>query len=512
MLPHLFLAGLALSHASAPQCPFQCVPGLEKMGVGVDLAFFTPKVQQQVTPRKMLKQRVVNMTNANGHIWTNPFVNQTYGVWDQVSELFVNSRSTRDAFKFTFENDFSFEEQFSESVDGDALFGLISASEEMSEMFSMVTKVGATMVVRSGEVDTYTSELYPAQNLSPDGMFLQSAQGIPKLWFSPTAWAGKVVPHMQNYGTHHINTISAGGEFRYTAVVEAAYLSAHGSAEMDAEADADFLFFFSADAEAHASASASEAFRQSLSVREVVCNGGNGQCNANSTAAYNAWVDSVHKYPWVLSARYTPNYALLPADNALVLSMATVAYLAWQGILKLMEELTAIRAALKLYTSLADPLCSYEKMGVCVNGSSVCSHPGSTGDPVTLIPVVRANAQKLYDQTNPLNLQFETTLALQNSSLQVDSWLPNATGWVQAVKELGAVVFSMPTLLECTSYADMSTLALCQIFGCKSHVCQTAAGVKCGNCEAKEPATCAWKSVPIPHKLLSPLPTHQIYV
>ena len=31
-------------------------------------------------------------------------------------------------------------EQFSESVDGEALFGLISASEEMSEMFSLVTK------------------------------------------------------------------------------------------------------------------------------------------------------------------------------------------------------------------------------------------------------------------------------------------------------------------------------------------------------------------------------------
>ena len=54
----------------------------------------------------------------------------------------------------------------------------------------------------------------------------------------------------QNYGTHHINTISAGGEFRYAAIVEASYISAHGSAEMDAEADADFLFFFSADAEA----------------------------------------------------------------------------------------------------------------------------------------------------------------------------------------------------------------------------------------------------------------------
>ena len=54
----------------------------------------------------------------------------------------------------------------------------------------------------------------------------------------------------QNYGTHHINTISAGGEFRYAAIVEASYISAHGSAEMDAEADTDFLFFFSADAEA----------------------------------------------------------------------------------------------------------------------------------------------------------------------------------------------------------------------------------------------------------------------
>ncbi|CAE7324120.1 unnamed protein product, partial [Symbiodinium sp. KB8] len=58
----------------------------------------------------MLKQRVVNMTNSRAQVWTNPFVNQTYGVWDQVSELFVNSRSARDAFKFTFQNDFSFEE------------------------------------------------------------------------------------------------------------------------------------------------------------------------------------------------------------------------------------------------------------------------------------------------------------------------------------------------------------------------------------------------------------------
>ena len=99
-------------------------------------------------------------------------------------------------------------------------------------------------------------------------------------------------------------------------------------------------------------------------VRQVVCNGGNGKCNANSTATYDAWVDSVHKYPWVLSARYTPNYALVPTtENGIVLEAVTIAYLAWQGVQKLMEELTAIRAVLKMYAGLADPLCSFQKRG-----------------------------------------------------------------------------------------------------------------------------------------------------
>eukprot|EP00439_Symbiodinium_sp_Y106_P082621 s155_g22.t1 len=373
--------------------------------------------------------------------------------------------------------------------------------------------VGATMVVRSGEVDTYTSELYPTQNLSPDSMFLESVKSIPMLWFTPTAWAGKVVPHMQNYGTHHINTISAGGEFRYAAIVEASYISAHGSAEMDAEADADFLFFFSADAEAHASASASEAFRQSLSLRQVVCNGGNGKCNANSTATYDAWVDSVHKYPWVLSARYTPNYALVPAtENGIVLEAVTIAYLAWQGIQKLMEELTAIRAVLKMYTGLADPLCSFQKIGTCSSGSTSCTRAGSTGDPTKLIPIVRANAQKLYNQTDPLHAQFQSTLGARNSSMQVDGWLPNATSWVQAVKDMAAVVFSMPTVLQCTGYEDMSADPICKLFGCEDHVCQTAPGVKCGDCEAKVAASCSWTSVPIPGKLLSPSVERPIYI
>ena len=49
------------------------------------------QVQQQVVPQKMLKQRVVNMTNSRAQVWTNPFVNQTYGVWDQVPGYFIGA-------------------------------------------------------------------------------------------------------------------------------------------------------------------------------------------------------------------------------------------------------------------------------------------------------------------------------------------------------------------------------------------------------------------------------------
>ena len=96
---------------------------------------------------------------------------------------------------------------------------------------------------------------------------------------------------------------------------------------------------------------------------------------------------------------------------------------------------------------------------------------------MAVMMTVRLNATHTHTHTDRTRTR--------SSWLQVDGWLPNATSWVQAVKDMAAVVFSMPTVLQCTGYADMSTDPICQLFGCKDHVCQTAPGVKCGDCEAK---------------------------
>jgi hypothetical protein len=78
----------------APTCPFQCMTGLDKIGVGVDMTLFTPSVQDQINPVRQLKQSVVNLTSERQSTWINPFQrNLTGGVWDQVSHVFPEQKA-----------------------------------------------------------------------------------------------------------------------------------------------------------------------------------------------------------------------------------------------------------------------------------------------------------------------------------------------------------------------------------------------------------------------------------
>ena len=118
-----------------------------------------------------------------------------------------------------------FDEHAAACVDGDALFGLISASAEASEFFGATIKVGATLNIESGHVDTYTAELYPTSQLQPDGGFTEAVTGLPAEWWSPLNW-GIFKQHFATYGTHFINAISAGGNYHYSSICNSEYLHA----------------------------------------------------------------------------------------------------------------------------------------------------------------------------------------------------------------------------------------------------------------------------------------------
>jgi hypothetical protein len=404
-----------------------------------------------------------------------------------------------------------FDEHAAACVDGDALFGLISASAEASEFFGATIKVGATLNIESGHVDTYTAELYPTSQLQPDGGFTEAVTGLPAEWWSPLNW-GIFKQHFATYGTHFINAISAGGNYHYSSICNSEYLHAEGSAQASADAGADFLGLLKADGafsgDVHA---ATELYHNSCTV-SVTCLGGNGQCHSNSTSTYNAWVDSVHENPWMTDARYTLNSDLLggmPVQR-LVHESASVAYIAWAGLKRLSEIMQAVRAALQMYADMDLPTCSDAQYNCHKNATEATAN----------ITLVKENAAYLINHTGTLTQQLNDTLALLRTSAKIDSFSSNLPAWQEQVYGHVSSVFSGLTTVSC----EGTTATICGThltsFGCVWCIglgcvgttsCVWDAGA--GNCVRGDsnypvgtaPAPYAYTSPPIPQALLQPL-------
>eukprot|EP00929_Paragymnodinium_shiwhaense_P001605 TRINITY_DN101848_c0_g1_i1.p1 TRINITY_DN101848_c0_g1~~TRINITY_DN101848_c0_g1_i1.p1 ORF type:complete len:567 (-),score=98.99 TRINITY_DN101848_c0_g1_i1:276-1976(-) len=474
----LFTGGVLGYVRITPECGFQSQPGLEYLGSGVDLTSFLPRVGAA----SEMKHYVVQLSCDRNLSWTNPYSKTRYAIWDQVESIRGDPSSVRDGFFFKFWDTFSFTEHFKESVSGEALFGIFSASEEFDESFNLAVKLNASLYYDYGKVNAFDVTLSPSAVESD--AYLKAVGDLSFDWFLPTKWY-EVTNFVGQWGTHYIWQVSLGGQFRYAAACESVYVHTAGEAHAEAQASFDFLFLLAADGGASAAASASETAYQAACVRRVSCIGGDQKnCNMNSTSSWSKYVESVDTIPGpgLTNAKYLFGPDLLASwhPKKYVATAALVAYIAWAGLEKLFAFFELTRAELKRIAALEDPECYVSNVTVeqtpffgwevtsatCGTtpwaGSSgqpdiranACATKGPSGDPLSAVRNARAWANRLLKQTDPHNLEMSTALAAASSSRKVDSWLHRVEDWLVSFKDMTEKAYSFPTLYTCAGSYD----------------------------------------------------------
>lgn len=434
--------------SSIPIKEFNQLPGSTWIGQGVNALNFNIISQNAIGTFKGTAIEITYNSNCDYQHQVT-YSGETYCYSDQISSVLLPSVTKEIAFSYNGTTSFDIQEQMEIIADGDALFGIFSASAFGSEEFNFAFKNNFQFNVKSYVSDNYIAQAVNSIELKPSKQCVHLLEKVNILnMYLPTCWisGGSCYEYFDQCGTHYVSTINTNVKFKYISVLDGTYVSAHGQAALEEEADANFLFLLHAQETGSASGSVDAAFNQSIQYHSIECDGGNGECNTDSADNFKDWILSGPSKPYLNDLRITPNYELyngiLQKHNRDKLKLLTEIHLA----IGFVEFSLEILEAAEIYVSSMNTKVKNIIDNLPPNTEPNCFTGGTSEstDPYTTLPIILNNTNKfasLIDlhKTNRDNLmsRFNVSVNINKNNLMED-----VKDYYNTLKELITTVYS----------------------------------------------------------------------